>query len=94
MPFGLVNSLAIFCRMVRKLLYEVNYVDAYVDDIVPHTETWDDHMHTLHVLQKLTQHGLAAKPSKCEIGHAKLDILGYVVGAVKEVNLSNHRIGR
>ena len=45
MPFGLVNALAIFCRMVRKLLYDVNYVDAYVDDIVPHTATWDDHMH-------------------------------------------------
>ena len=28
MPFGLVNALAIFCRMVRKLLYDVNYVDA------------------------------------------------------------------
>ena len=81
MPFGLVNALAIFCRMVRKLLYDVNYVDAYVDDIVPHTATWDDHMHTLReVLQKLRQHGLMAKPSKCEIGHAKLDLLGHVVG--------------
>ena len=81
MPFGLVNALAIFCRMVRKLLYDVNYVDAYVDDIVPHTATWDDHMHTLRqVLQKLRQHGLTAKPSKCEIGHAKLDLLGHVVG--------------
>ena len=47
MPFGPVNPLAIFCRMVRKLLYDVNYVDAYVDDIVPHTPTWDDHIHTL-----------------------------------------------
>ena len=81
MPFGLVNALAIFCRMVRKLLYDVNYVDAYVDDIVPHTATWDDHIHTLRqVLQKLRQHGLTAKPSKCEIGHAKLDLLGHVVG--------------
>ena len=71
MPFGLVNALAIFCRMVRKLLY----------DIVPHTATWDDHMHTLRqVLQKLRQQGLTAKPSKCEIGHAKLDLLGHVVG--------------
>ena len=57
MPFGLGNALAIFCRMVRKLLYDVNYVDAYVDDIVPHTATWDDHMNTLiQVLQKLRQH--------------------------------------
>ena len=81
MPFGLVNALAIFCRMGRKLLYDVNYVDAYADDIVPHTATWDDHMHTLReVLQKLRQHGLTAKPSKCEIGHANLDLLGHVVG--------------
>ena len=81
MPFGLVNALAIFCRMVRKLLNDVNYVDAYVDDIVPHIATWDDHMHTLRqVLHKLRQHGLTAKPSKCEKGHAKLDLLGHVVG--------------
>ena len=61
MQFGLVNALAIVCRMVRKLLYYVNYVEAYVDDIVPHTATWDDHMHTLkQVLQKLRQHGLIA----------------------------------
>ena len=49
MPFELVNALAILCRMVRRLLYDVNYVDAYVDDIVPHAATWDDHMHTLKV---------------------------------------------
>ena len=28
----------------------------------------------------MRQHGLTAKPSKCEIGHAKLDLLGHVVG--------------
>ena len=66
--------------MVRKLLYDVNYVDAYLDCIVPNTATWDDHMHTLRqVLQKLRQHVLTSKPSKCEIGHAKLDLLGQVV---------------
>ena len=81
MPFGLVNALAIFCRMVRQLLHDANYVDAYVDDIVPHTVPRDDHVHTLRqVLQKLRQHGLTAKPSKCEIGHATLDLLGHVVG--------------
>ena len=33
MPFALVNVLAIFCRMVKKLLYDVNYVDAYVEKV-------------------------------------------------------------
>ena len=30
--------------------------------------------------KKMRHHGLTAKPSKCEIGHAKLDLLGHVVG--------------
>ena len=48
---------------------------------MPHTATLDDRMPTLRQeLQKLRQHGLTAKPSKCEIGHAKLDLLGHVVG--------------
>ena len=48
---------------------------------MPHTLTWDDHVHTLRqLLQRLRQRGLTAKPSKCEIGHAKLDLLGHVVG--------------
>ena len=34
MPFGPVDVLAILCRMVRKLLNDVNYDDAYVDDIL------------------------------------------------------------
>ena len=63
MPFGLVNALAIFCRMVRTLLYDVNYVDAYVDDIVPHTATWDDHMHTLrHESFQTLKTALTQKP--------------------------------
>ena len=44
MPFGIVNVLAIFCRMVRNWLHDVHNVDSYVDDIVPHTVTWDDHI--------------------------------------------------
>ena len=67
--------------MVRKLLYDVNYVDAYLDDIMLHTATWDNHMHTLiQVLHKLRQHGLTAKPSKCEIAHANHELLGHVAG--------------
>ena len=80
-PFGLVNALAVCFRMVRKQLYDVNYVAAYVDDIVvPHTATWDDHRYTLiQVRQKKTTR-IAAKPSKCEIGHAQLEPLVHVVG--------------
>ena len=43
--------------------------------------TRDDHISDLRqVLERLRRHGLTAKPSKCEIGHAELDLLGHVVG--------------
>ena len=81
MPFGLVNALAIFCRMVRKLLHDVPNVDSYLDDKVPHKVTWDDHISVIRqVLERLRRHGLSAKPSKCEIGQAELDLLKHVVG--------------
>ena len=81
MPFGLMNALAIFCRMLRNLLRDVHHVDSYVDDIVPHTVTWDDHIRAIRqVLERLRRNGLTAKPSKYEIGHAELDLLGHIVG--------------
>ena len=84
MQFGLVNALAKLCRMVRKLLYYVNYVDAYVDDIVPHTATWDDSLHHIPYVKtgaaKIETTRIDGKTSKCKIGNAKLNLLGHVVG--------------
>ena len=43
--------------------------------------TRDDHISDLRqVIERLRRHGLTAKPSKCEIGHVELDLLGHVVG--------------
>ena len=43
--------------------------------------TRDDHIRDLRqVLERLRRHGLTAKPSKYEIGHAELNLLGHVVG--------------
>ena len=43
--------------------------------------TRDDHISEIRqVLERLRRHGLTAKPSKCEIGHAELDLLGHIVG--------------
>ena len=81
MPFGLVNALAKFCRMARKLLQDVDHADSYVDDIIIDTVQWSQHLVTLEaVLQKLEDNGLTAKPSKCLIGADEVDALGHVVG--------------
>ena len=44
MPFGLVNSGATFCRLMRIILSKLPNVDSFVDDMWIFTETWEDHM--------------------------------------------------
>ena len=54
MPFGLVNSRATFCRLMRQVLANVPNVDSLVDDMWIFTETWEAHMTSLHqVLDRL-----------------------------------------
>ena len=63
MPFGLVNAGASYCRMMRKLLYDVDGADNYVDDIIIHTNTWAKHVLVLK-FHKLSEAGVTVKPSK------------------------------
>ena len=44
MPFGMVNSGATLVRGVRQLLKGIPNTTAYIDDILVHTKTWDEHM--------------------------------------------------
>lgn len=80
MPFGLVNSAATFSRVMRKLLKGVKNVDNYIDDILIHTATFEDHLMSLEeVLKRLRENNLTAKPSKCCIGYSTVEFLGHVV---------------
>ena len=42
MPFGLVCAPAVFSRLMRTLLRGLKGVDNYIDDIMIHTESFDD----------------------------------------------------
>ena len=44
MPFGLVNAGATYERMMRKLLSGMQGVVNYVDDVIVHSSTWDEHV--------------------------------------------------
>eukprot|EP00112_Aurelia_sp_Birch-Aquarium-sp1_P019029 Seg4629.1 transcript_id=Seg4629.1/GoldUCD/mRNA.D3Y31 product="Retrovirus-related Pol polyprotein from transposon gypsy" pseudo=true protein_id=Seg4629.1/GoldUCD/D3Y31 len=50
MPFGMVNSAATLVRAIRKLLAGLDNVDSYIDDILIHTRTWEEHMQALREL--------------------------------------------
>ena len=50
MPFGMVNSAATLVRAMRKLLAGLENVDSYIDDILIHTRTWEEHIQALREL--------------------------------------------
>ena len=47
MPFGMVNSGMTMTRAVRKLLDCMDSVVDYIDELLVHTRTWEEHVHTL-----------------------------------------------
>jgi len=82
MPFGLVNASATFNRLMRILFSDVANVETFVDDILIHTDNWQDHIITLEcVLAILKDAGLTARPCKTEIGKSSIEYLGHCVGS-------------
>ena len=78
MPFGLVNSGATCCRLVRIILSKLPNVDSFVHDMWIFTETWEDHMMSLlKDLDRLRSAKLTAKPSKCMIWYGNIECLGH-----------------
>lgn len=93
MPFGMVNSGATLARGMRKLIDDLDDVDNYVDDIIVHTVTWDDHLRALDELfSRLSEAKLTARPTKCVIGAKAIDVIGHrISGGVKGLQEENVR---
>ena len=82
MSFGLTNAPAYFMYMMNKVFME--YLDKFVvvliDDILVFSKTKEEHVEHLRlVLQKLREHNLYAKRSKCEFWLEEVSFLGHVV---------------
>ena len=81
MPFGLINSGATFSRVMRKLLRGIKNVHNYIDDILIHTKTWEEHLQRIReVFSRLREANLTARPTKCFIGYNEVEFLGHIVG--------------
>ena len=80
-PFGLSISPAAFNRTIRRILQDVPQVEIFMDDILIHTQTWEEHASILEeVLARFKRHGVSVKPSKCELGAQGVDFLGHYIG--------------
>jgi hypothetical protein len=69
MSFGLTNALAYFMYLMNKVFMECldKFVVVYIDDILVYSRSQEKHEEHLHLaLQKLPEHRLYAKLSKCE----------------------------
>ena len=70
MPFGLCNAPATFQRLMERCMGDINLRDylIYLDNIIIFSSTFEDHLDRLQaVFERLQEHNLKLKPSKCEL---------------------------
>ncbi|KAL5500252.1 hypothetical protein EMCRGX_G011777 [Ephydatia muelleri] len=79
MPFGFTGAPGSFQRLMDKVLRGLNFVTTYLDDVLVHSKTKDEHIKHLNVVfSRLKNAGLTLRGSKCHIGHDKVYYLGHV----------------
>ena len=82
MPFGLCNALPTFQRLMLNCLGELNltYCLIYLDDVIVFSHTEEEHLERMRVIfDRLREHGLKLKPSKCEVFKTEINYLAHHV---------------
>ena len=76
---GLCNSAAIFQEKMNKLFAGLEYIRAYIDDLLIISKgSFEDHLDKLEqVLNKLKAAGLKINASKSYFAQEELEYLGY-----------------
>ena len=82
MPFGLHNAPATFQRLMNRVLEGCQeFAQAYIDDVVVYSTSWEEHLQHLHKVFSCLQHaGLTVKLQKCQFGKSKVHYLGHIIG--------------
>lgn len=82
MPFGLCNAAQTFQRFMDEVCRGLDFVYAYLDDILVASTDEDAHEgHLRRLFHRLAEYGLIVNPSKCELGVPELEFLGHRVNA-------------
>jgi len=77
-PMGLLGSPASFQRLVETALKGINNVIVYIDDLLIHSHSHQEHLKSLdQVFKRLAQHGLKVNFKKCEFASQEVSYLGF-----------------
>ena len=78
-PMGLCNSPDIFQEKMNELFLGLDFVRAYIDDLLCITKgSFDDHLEKLeHIFERLESAGLKVNAKKSFFARGKLEYLGY-----------------
>ena len=82
MPFDLRNAAQTFQHFINEVLRGLDFVYAYIDDLLIASSSEAKHLQHLEILfNRLSQYDVIINPSKCLFRAASLDFLGYRVSA-------------
>ena len=82
MPFRLCNTLPTFQMLMQNCLGKLNltYCLIYLDDVIIFSQTEEEHLERMRVVfDRLREHGLKLKPSKCEVFKTEINYLTHHV---------------
>ena len=83
LPFGLCSAPASFMRLMHHMFDDLldKCVIVFIDDVLIYSKTKAEHdRHVRMVLDRLRQHSLYAKQSKCSFFQSEVEFLGFIVG--------------
>jgi hypothetical protein len=84
MSFGLTNAPAYFMDLVNSVFMPKldKFIVVFIDDILIYSKNLEDHAKHLHIiLQRLREHHLYAKFSKCEFWLDSVKFLGHTISS-------------
>ena len=80
MTFGLRNAGQSFQRYIFRALGDLDFVYAYIDDILVASANDEEHTERLKIVfQRLKDFSLRLKVSKCQFGKSELEFLGHLI---------------
>ncbi|GFT03560.1 hypothetical protein TNCV_2986781 [Trichonephila clavipes] len=82
MSFGLRNAPSTFQRFITEVLYGLDFVSPYLDDVLVASSTEEEHReHLKMVFERFQQYGLRINVSKSVMGADQVEYLGFLITA-------------